>query len=181
MKIILAGLIVLGLSNVVFASEYIHIDKPQSILRDLPQAHNYVDGIHSNGNFRQLAKRDISLMLQEGFREITIDNSVSFDERIQTASDWTVTVFVDHAEKVRTITDKSLNVYKKQRGKEIIQEGRKLLTDKYSFDWEDGYDTDKATLKSYFLNTIKPLIVAASSLQELKDLNNGDEYTWLAL
>jgi hypothetical protein len=161
-------------------AEYIHIDHPQEIMGRLPQSLNYSDGVTSNGNFRQLALRDPDLMKSEGFREITVDNSASFDSEIQTAGVFTVVVFADHAEKSRIITNKTLGTVKTEKGRKIIAEGRAVLTAKYSFDWEAGYDADKTTLKNYFTNTIKPLI-AGGTIQSIKDLNNGDEYTWPTL
>jgi len=178
---LLLTLLLIFMASSVYGAEYVHINDDQKILKDLPQSWNYVDGIHSNGNFRQLAKRKPALMLQQGFREITVDNSDSYDPETQNAGSFTVTVFADHAEKVRTITNKGLNAYKKQKGKEIIKEGRAILNAKYEYDWESGYDTDKATLKDYFLNTIRPLLLAAGTLQAVKDINNGDEYTWPSL
>ena len=180
MKKLLVVILVGLFSTNVFA-EYVHVDNPQEILNQLPQARNYSDGVISNGNFRQLAMRKSELMLSEGFREITVDNSPSYDSEIQTADNWVVTIFATHAEKTRTITNKSLNAVKKTKGRQLRAEGRAMLNAKYSDDWEDGYSADFLTLKNYYINTIKPLIIAASTLQEVKNINNGDEYTWPTL
>ena len=162
-------------------AEYVHIDHPQTIMNNLPQSWNYSDGITSNGNFRQLALRDPDLMKSEGFREITVDNSDPYDSELQTAGVFTVNVFSDHAEKSRVITNKTLNLVKKEKVRRVIIEGRDILSSKYGDTWESGYNADKTTLKDYFINTIRPLIVAAGTLQAIKDINNGDEYTWPTL
>lgn len=154
----------------------------QKILNELPMSLRFrSDSKLTTGNFRQLVKNKPHILIREGFREITVDNSPAFDSDIQTAGGWVVTVFADHAEKTRTVSNKSLNVAKKEKGRAIIAGGMAILNAKYDNDWESGYDADKATLKNYFINTIRPLIIAASTLQEVKNLNNGDEYTWPTL
>lgn len=177
-KIILT--IALSLLTTSVYAEYVHINNPQVIMANLPQAWNYSDGVTSNGNFRQLATRKPELAIQEGFREITVDNSASFNPELHTAGDWVITTFTNHAEKTRTITNKTLTDVKREKGRKIIEEGRLVLRVKYQYDWESGYDADKITLKNYFTNTIKPLF-SGKTAQEIIDMNNGDEYTWPTL
>ena len=72
-----------------------------------------------------------------------------------------------------TITDKPLNQVKKWKGQLFMREGWNLLLEKYpeEFDREgSAYNADRATLKNYIFNTLKPKIQNASTVQNVKNL-----------
>jgi len=169
---IITGLLALLCSD-AFAG-YVYTGDSPLRERPLVKKWRFSDG-RTTGNFDLFPQ---SVHITEGWLEVTADNSSPYDPETQTAGDFTFTVFADHAEKARTITNKVLNAYKKEKGRQIRAEGMAILNTKYSDPLEDGYNTDFVTLKAYYKNTIVPLVTNAATLQAVKNINNGDEYTW---
>ena len=186
-QIFILSFIVLNGYMVANAAQYVHISKPWRVLNQLPQAWDYLDGTTSNGNFRQLAERKPQLAIDQGFRKITVDNTPAYDSRIQSAGGWQVTIVGDHAERTRNITNIPIPTLRKAKRKQILAEGQAILDAKYDSRWQVGYDADETTLRNYWRNTIKPLLVAAAQASDavaIVELTNdpsapgGADYTW---
>jgi len=178
-KLLLTGLFILFGTN-VSAIDYIHIDNPTVIIKKLPKHYKFKGTNITNGDFDRWAKHHPAELLAEGYRPITVINNATYDVEIQTRTLETqdIVIFADHCEITYTVTNKNLNPYKKEKGRQIRAEGMAILSTKYSDPLDDGYDTDLAILKAYYKNTIVPLVINAGTLQAVKDINNGDEYTW---
>lgn len=175
-RLILAlTLLILCFCSPVFSAEYVYINDNPLVIKKLPKRWTFING-SKTGNFNIMPT---AALIAEGWREVTIDNSTSYDPEIENAGDWEITIFADHAEKTRTISDKAFPVVRKEKRRKVIREGNAILRAKYENPWEEGYAADKATLNNYFLNTIQPLIMAGGQTrQQIKNINDGDEYTW---
>lgn len=179
MNKIILFLCLMFICSSVFATDYVYINDNPLEVRKLPLKWTFKDG-SKTGNFNLIP---LSMLLGEGWRPVTVKNNENYDTAIQTRTldPANIVIFADHAEITYTVTNKGLNAYKKQKGREIRAEGFTVLGDKYNDNMEDGYDADFATLKAYYKNTIVPLVTNATTLQEIKNINNGDEYTWPAI
>lgn len=177
MKKVIMVLCLMFISSQVLCADYIYTGDNPLKIRSLPNKWTFANG-NKTGNFRLIS---MPVLIMEGWKEITVDNSAIVNPDFQTAGNWIISVLADHAEKTRIITNKTLNQTLKVKGRLIRAEGKAILNAKYDDDFEDGYDADKAILKNYYKNTIVPLIMGASTVQEIIDINNGDEYNWPTL
>lgn len=187
MKKILLILCLLFCASTSIAAEYVHIEDNPLRIKKLPFKWTFADG-SMTGNFNLM---EPSVLIAEGWRKITVDNSPRFNRRLQTAGRWNITVFADHAEKDRVVTDRDLETVRAEVRSAIKSEGVNILLAKWDLRKKQlGFNTaaenaamnaDKVALINYFKNIIKPLINNATTVQELGNLTNGNGYTWLAL
>lgn len=174
MKKIIMVLCLIFLPLQVLCADYIHIDNPENI-RSLPQKWTFANG-NKTGNFRLMSA---SILIAEGWREITVMNNKIYDSEIQirTLNPFNIVVFADHAEITYTVIDKGLNDIKKAKALKIRAEGKMIIANND----RQGKWTNPSAFRTYFKNVIRPLIITATTIQEVKAINNGDEYTWPAL
>lgn len=156
--------------------KYIYSGDSPFVIKSIPKKWTLSTG-GKTGNFDIMSN---AIHNQEGWFPITVKNNETYDSDIQTRTldPNDIIISGDHAEITYTLTNIALNIAKRDKGRQIIREGKAILAGKYEDEWEDGYDADKDTLKNYFINTIRPLIAAATTTQEVKDINSGDEYTY---
>lgn len=165
--------------NISFATNYIHTDDaPSYVERQLPEVWRFASGA-STGNFNLLPQ---ATHIAEGWFEITLDNSAVFDPDIQTAGGFTYTLFADHAERVRIITNKPLSNVKVFIGKLLKKQGKDIIKAKWNLEdrslgfltaqEEIDMDADKLTLQTYF-GTLRTDIINAVDVQAVKAVMTG--------
>ncbi len=169
-------------SNGVFAASYIYSgDAPNYVEKPLPKAWKFIDGT-STGNFDIFPQ---SILILEGWLEVTFDNSATYDSDIQDAGGYAYMIFADHAEKIRIITDKPLNAVKKEIGRLLKAQGIVIIKAKWSTDEKyldlltaqeiTDMDADILTIKTYFA-TLRTNIISAINVQDVKTIMTGA--TW---
>ena len=111
-------------------------------------------------------------IISRGWRPCEFINE-TYDPDIQNRSAPVKNIQATKAVFTYTITDKPLNQVKKWKGRLFMREGWNLLLEKYpeEFDREgSAYNTDRATLKNYAINTLKSAIQAVSTVQDVKNV-----------
>lgn len=176
--IVLFCLIFLFCSN-SFAVNYIHTsDAPNYVEKQLPNSWKFSTG-SSTGNFRIMSQ---ATHIAEGWFAVTFDNSASYDPDIQTAGSFTYMLFADHAEKIRTFTDRPLGAVKIAIGTLLKQQGINIIKAKWNTDEKFldlltaqeviDMDADILTIKTYF-GTLRTDIINAVDVQAVKAVLTG--------
>lgn len=183
MKKIIIILCLVFLSSSAWCAEYVHIDDPDNI-RSLPNKWTFADG-NKTGNFRLMSS---SVLIAEGWREITANNSAVYDPAIQTVGNWVVTIINDvgneHAEKTRTVTDKPLEDVQAARKKNFQDEAAVIYKSKWNVEYRlmgiytteevTQMDADRDTLFNYYRNVLELAIDGATNNSEVQ----GVTATW---
>jgi len=129
---------------------------------------NYPFGVEMPSNYATGKKINNKLI----WRPVVIGTNPVFDSEIQERT----SVYIIQNNQIiinYSVNDKPLNAYKKFRGRQFMQEGWRILLEKYPDDFDregSAYITDRATLKNYVVNTLKPAIIAATTVKEVKNV-----------
>lgn len=150
------------------ADRYIHIeDKRYENSGPLPNEWKY-----KNYNVCALRKNIPAGLIAKGWRICEFVNE-TYDSEIQTRTGPVKDVQATKAIFTYTVTDKALNPVRKWKGRQLKQEGWNLLLAKYpdEFDREGAaYLADRATLKNYYNGDLTDMVVAAGTVQAIKNV-----------